>query len=145
MSFGSKIKELRTKSKMTQKDLSLILDVSSSTIGMYEQDRREPDIKTIILIAKYFNVSTDFLFELKQSKKDQLFSYSEHEQRLVFAYRTKPEMQPAVDTILGIGSDKLNIYNAAETKNKLPDKYIKMENSRWEEMDKTPSTDEDLL
>jgi transcriptional regulator with XRE-family HTH domain len=62
--FGDRLKLLRTEKNMTQLDLSKLLKVSPSTIGMYEQNRREPDASTIKIIADYFNVSVDYLMDL---------------------------------------------------------------------------------
>jgi transcriptional regulator with XRE-family HTH domain len=45
-----KIKALRRKKKMTQKDLGKLINLSSSAIGMYVQGRRIPDIDTLIKI-----------------------------------------------------------------------------------------------
>ena len=39
--------------------------------------------------------------------------YTEHEQAVIAAYRNQPEMQPAVDKILGISSKLFNITKAA--------------------------------
>lgn len=59
--FGEKLKKLRMDKNMTQQELAKILKISSSTIGMYEQNRRSPDIETLKLIADYFQCSTDYL------------------------------------------------------------------------------------
>ncbi|QEK11653.1 helix-turn-helix transcriptional regulator [Crassaminicella thermophila] len=59
--FGSRLKHLRSKKKITQQELAELLNVSPSTIGMYEQGRRDPDTNTIKFLANYFNVSTDYL------------------------------------------------------------------------------------
>lgn len=59
--FGDRIKEERTLKQMTQKELSKFLGVSPSTVGMYEQNRRQPDSETIIKLSEIFNVSTDYL------------------------------------------------------------------------------------
>ncbi|ERK30173.1 helix-turn-helix domain-containing protein [Clostridium intestinale] len=59
--FGERLKSLRNELNLTQLDLSKLLKVSPSTIGMYEQNRRDPDSKTIKFLAEYFNVSTDYL------------------------------------------------------------------------------------
>lgn len=59
--FGSRLKELRKKSKLTQKDFGKIFKLSESTIGMYERDERKPDYEILIDIADYFEVSTDYL------------------------------------------------------------------------------------
>ena len=60
---GEKLKKLREKRNMLQKDLSKELNIATSTIGMYEQGRREPDNATLKKIANYFDVSTDYLLD----------------------------------------------------------------------------------
>jgi transcriptional regulator with XRE-family HTH domain len=55
------LRELRTQKGLTQAELSKTLQVSASSIGMYEQGRREPDNETLGKIASYFNVTTDYL------------------------------------------------------------------------------------
>lgn len=55
------LKELRTSRGLTQSELSKALNVSASSIGMYEQGRREPDNTTLKKIASYFEVTTDYL------------------------------------------------------------------------------------
>lgn len=59
--LGDIIKKERISKDITQQELSKILEVSTSTIGMYEQNRRSPDNETLTKLAKYFNVSTDYL------------------------------------------------------------------------------------
>ena len=66
MNIGNKIKFLRKKNKLTQKQLAQVLDTSASTIGMYEQNRREPDIDTIIKMCIKFRVSPDYLLEKEE-------------------------------------------------------------------------------
>lgn len=58
------LKELRTQRGLTQDELSKALNVSASSIGMYEQGRREPDNKTLVKIAAFFSVTTDYLLGL---------------------------------------------------------------------------------
>ena len=52
--ISTKIKDLRIKNDITQEQLSKELSVAKSTIGMWENGRREPDIDMIKKIAKYF-------------------------------------------------------------------------------------------
>lgn len=59
--FKERLKELRQNARMTQKDLGQALGISSSTVGMYEQGARTPDMDTLESIADYFNVDIDFL------------------------------------------------------------------------------------
>ncbi len=60
MSLGSKIKQLRKQAEMTQSELARRLGISPSAVGMYEQDRREPDSKILSKLCGIFNVSGDY-------------------------------------------------------------------------------------
>ena len=72
--FGKRLKELRIIANMKQKDVAKLLNVSPSTIGMYEQGRRDPDTETVIFIANYFGVTTDFLLgKVDEQKQDPPF------------------------------------------------------------------------
>lgn len=59
--FQNILKSLRVAKGFTQDELSKQLNISRSTIGMYEKGAREPDFETLELIADYFNVDTDYL------------------------------------------------------------------------------------
>jgi len=59
--FQNILKSLRSTKGLTQDELSKQLNISRSTIGMYEKGAREPDFETLELIADYFNVDTDYL------------------------------------------------------------------------------------
>lgn len=59
--IGNKIKALRQKFNLTQKELADKLEIKPSTIGMYEQNRREPSYDLLQKISLIFNVSTDYL------------------------------------------------------------------------------------
>ena len=58
--FGNQLRYLRKRANLTQQDLGKIISVSASTICMYERCTREPSFKTLIEIADYFRVSTDY-------------------------------------------------------------------------------------
>lgn len=59
--FGKRLKELRTSNKIGQKEIGALLNVSDSSIRKYESGDRTPPPDSIQKIAKYFNVSTDYL------------------------------------------------------------------------------------
>lgn len=52
---------LRKKYHMSQSEVAMILNVSTSTLGMYEQGRRAPSLDILIKLAHLFDVSLDFL------------------------------------------------------------------------------------
>lgn len=56
MRFGEVLKGLRAGQNLTQSEFAKIIGVSRSTIGMYEQGKREPDFETMERVADYFNV-----------------------------------------------------------------------------------------
>ena len=59
--FGNILEELRKDRKMTQKELSEVIYVTTGTISNYENDRYLPDIEKLIMLADYFNVTIDYL------------------------------------------------------------------------------------
>lgn len=61
MSLGTKIKELRSKSGLTQRELSEQLNVTAQAVSRWESDEVEPSVNTIKQMASIFNVSTDEL------------------------------------------------------------------------------------
>lgn len=61
MGLGEIIKELLDLHGMTQKQLAEALALSSSALGNYVQGTREPDYHTLIRIADFFEVTTDYL------------------------------------------------------------------------------------
>ena len=63
MSFGENLRTLIEERDMTQKEVALKLNIAPSTIGSYVQNTREPDFATLKAIAKFFNVSIDYLLD----------------------------------------------------------------------------------
>ena len=61
MMFKRILLDLREDRDISRKDFAMVLNISVSTLGMYEQGRREPNIDMLIKIANYFDVSIDFL------------------------------------------------------------------------------------
>lgn len=58
-----RLKEIRKKRGITQLKLAMDLNISQNTISRYETVEREADYATLIRLADYFNVSTDYLLE----------------------------------------------------------------------------------
>lgn len=56
ISMGRKIKELRRKRGLSQKELANYLGVSFQTISKWENDVVMPDILMVPVIAYFFNV-----------------------------------------------------------------------------------------
>lgn len=65
MPFYDKLRNLIDERGLTQKSLALDLKIPVSTLGGYVQGTSEPDFETLKIFAKYFDVSTDYLLDLK--------------------------------------------------------------------------------
>ncbi|WPX09220.1 helix-turn-helix domain-containing protein [Anaerocellum danielii] len=68
--LSEKLRELRKKNGFTQPQLAERLSLSPSTIGMYEQGRRLPDIETLQKIAEFFGVSLEFSLTKEDNSKN---------------------------------------------------------------------------
>lgn len=62
--FRERLKELRVERKLSQADLAKELNVSQRSISSWETGFRQPDFETLERIAKFFDVTTDYLLGL---------------------------------------------------------------------------------
>jgi len=63
--FATRIKELRDEKNLTKTQLANAVKLSDNIVGRWESGERMPSLETLILLAKFFNVSTDYLLGLK--------------------------------------------------------------------------------
>lgn len=59
--FSERLKELRIEEGLSQKQLATAIGTTDDCIFFWEKGRSEPSISDIILLAKYFSVTTDYL------------------------------------------------------------------------------------
>lgn len=59
--FSQKLKELRLEAHLSQAELAQKMGVGQNTVSTWELGARQPDYDTLIKLAKYFEVSTDYL------------------------------------------------------------------------------------
>lgn len=64
--FGNTLKNLRLEKGITQSALAEGIGVSKGVISLWENDLREPKLSNLIVLAKYFCVSIDFLAGLAE-------------------------------------------------------------------------------
>lgn len=64
--FAIRLKELRKENELTQMELAKAICVTQSMITRWEKDECEPTASAIIAIARYFNVTTDYLLGLEK-------------------------------------------------------------------------------
>ena len=59
--FIERLKELRIEKGISQAQLAKDTGLSQSAIAYWETGQRIPNAHAVIILAKYFNVSTDYL------------------------------------------------------------------------------------
>lgn len=65
----ARLKKLRSEKGLSQRELAVALNLSPSTIGMYETGQRVPDAETLNRIADLFNTSVDYLMGRTDNRK----------------------------------------------------------------------------
>lgn len=88
MKLGDIIKELLDLHSMTQKQLAEELALTPSALGNYIQGTREPDYGTLIRIADFFRVTTDYLLDHSVQTNTSHKAASHREERLLQIFRS---------------------------------------------------------
>ena len=129
------------------------MKISSGAVTEWKKGR-EPQMATIKKIADYFGVTVDDLkADSAPAPTPKLkpeagiaFYLTAHEADILTAYRSQPEMRPAVDRILGvIDDDSVLVYEAAKSADNHPPQIVKRTKEDWNALKNAPETDEDLL
>jgi len=69
--FGNKIRELRKKKGITQEQLASTLNISPQAVSKWEMNGGYPDVSLLPVLAGYFEVSLDVLFDFDASQIKQ--------------------------------------------------------------------------
>jgi len=108
------LRSLRKERKINQQKIAMDLQISQASISKYEVGSAEPDIRAIIKLAEYFNVSTDYLLgrsEIKIPLAMSDLTDTEIEHLIVYRLLTnnqKDKVSAYIQGILdesGIGAD----------------------------------------
>lgn len=62
-----RLKELREENGISQKNIAEILHIKQNTYSQYETGTRQIPIDLLITLAKYYNVSVDYILNLTDS------------------------------------------------------------------------------
>ena len=96
--LNENIHALLQQNKLTMRQLSIKSGVPSSTLQSMLSASDNCRVSTLVKLADFFGVTTDFLlFGVNESSK--------HEIAVLYAYRKHPELQIAVDKLLGVVDD----------------------------------------
>lgn len=64
--FAQNLRELRESAEIGQVKLANDIGVSKGIISLWENGKREPTLSYLVAIARYFNVSIDYLVGLEE-------------------------------------------------------------------------------
>ena len=78
---GSRIKTLRTKKGLTQKDLAALLHVSDKAVSKWERGECFPDLPLLPTLSRLFGLSVDSLLGLEAPPQPEKTSPTEEEQQ----------------------------------------------------------------
>ena len=96
--IGGRIRLYRKRSGLTQEQLASKINVTKSRVSNWEQGINRPDADILADICRALNVSPGDLLDVHLST-DEL---TDHERKVIRAYRSKPEIQQAVNILLGV-------------------------------------------
>lgn len=68
--IGKRLKELREEKELNQEEFAKVLNISRSSIGMYESGKREPSDELKKQMADFFNCSVDYLIGNSDIKRE---------------------------------------------------------------------------
>jgi transcriptional regulator with XRE-family HTH domain len=95
MGLPERLRELRKEMNLTQEELANKLNLTKANISKYETGRIEPNIETINFLAKFFNVSVDYLLgrtDVRSPHSDSENELTEEEKELLEKIKSDPEL-----------------------------------------------------
>lgn len=114
MIYGDKIKHLRERNNIKQKDLIKEIKISKSLYSEYEQERKIMPLKHLNIVTNFFNVSFDYIFGITNepsydnSKSD--INPKLIEQRLKALRKEQNITQDKLQKIIGRSNSTISDY-----------------------------------
>lgn len=96
--IGARIRKYREMQGISQKEMAQRIGVSNSRVSNWEQGINRPGADILAEICKALNVSPSEMLDVRLSPDD----LNDQERKVIMAYRTKPDLQKAVNILLGV-------------------------------------------
>jgi transcriptional regulator with XRE-family HTH domain len=87
MKFQERLKQLREEQDLSKRELAVKLGIPPSTYYDYENGKTQPDLSKIIKIAEFFDVNSDYLLGLSDSRKRIVLKREEFEHLIPPEYK----------------------------------------------------------
>lgn len=100
--FGDRLRILRQKKELTQKEVASALGVSSAAYSLWEKGEREPKFEIIEKLCNLFEVTTDFLMGRSTDNPYREWNFEKYLECIGYrVYRDDPEHSPFLITADG--------------------------------------------
>lgn len=66
--MSERLRYLRKEYNLSQQDIATFLHIKQNTYSQYENGKRQLPIELLIALAKFYNVSTDFILGLTDNE-----------------------------------------------------------------------------
>ncbi|MBE6535406.1 MAG: helix-turn-helix transcriptional regulator [Ruminococcaceae bacterium] len=149
------IVKLLKEQKKTQKNLTDYLGITQNAFTDWKSGRIKSYNKHLPKIAEFFGVSVDYILgTVTDAKKEHdtrassliKNTFTEREWNVINAYRAQPELQTAVERLLGIEEGgRSYVYVAAHSEDRHPDVIRRISKDELAKLKNAPETDETLL
>lgn len=144
--------EILEREGITQRQLSEATKISTGNISDWKSGKSAPKPEAISKIACFLNCSTDYLLGRTTAPEQPMQFQTTKEQQILAAYKEHPELQPAIDKLLGIEEETVIVKEIARTKTMSrtvsdnPVKEVRVPKSKIQAAleDKSIKTDDDL-
>lgn len=143
------LRERRLELGLTMLEVAQRVGVSEGTVSRWESGnianmRRDK----IVALANALDITPAAIMGWDDEGSKNLFkpSLMPHEIQVLFAYRAHPEMQPAVDRLLGVtDGDTITVYTAAQSEENHPDQFVKKESEFNTKLENMPESNNPLI
>lgn len=106
--LGARIKQLREKNNLSQKQLAEQLGITNVQLSRYESGGRKPDPDTITTIAAFFGVMTDYLLGRHDKIYDPQELYiTEEDRQLIQVLKKHPEFRQIFKEMVAAPDSKI--------------------------------------
>lgn len=97
--------ELRSEKELSQRSIAKIMNVSQGTYNNWENSNTQPSIEQLIALARFFDVSVDYLIGNSNNLEPNKNYLSDRQREILkLTFSAEPEVQDAVITILSARS-----------------------------------------
>ena len=68
MDYTKRLYDLRIDNDLKQEDVAKVLKITTQAYGMYENKKRSLPIESLVILCRFYNVTSDYILGLSDSK-----------------------------------------------------------------------------